>query len=904
MARLAHGLFVLAVALCAPLLAQATLADGDVIPRSGTLMYMVSDRPDALYRLFGQDAKGNWRLRAMVQGQLDHEFASGKEAEQAKRAQAVFDHIFGAYESLDKVEVGLVDVTLDGPKYLAHLCPKEGKKLDTQPELLKEFLTRTVEYRGRKYVLYRTDNKAPEQPEEKRANPDDKPAPPGNAKPKGPGMSGMSRYYVADMGTGVLVANFETTIREGIDRYLDADRSESLSGREEFKEWRAARGKHDLSVFVVGREVQNLVERLLPSKEQAGVDAEMIYNQVDSWIQFREYKYVVFDFDYEASGRAVTMAATLKTKRPTKLLERFAIEPAKFTAMRYVPSGAVVTVGLQLGDAKKTFDNLVEFARDMQKIGAELERGGLIPWGERPGPKPPDGPPEPKKATADTPPPPEEKKAPSDANNPWLPRSVGPLGALNDLADALKEQAAARTPGAEAEKDVIEKALKQLDEALAGFGTTRDEVLAVIGSQAVFFMGVDAERAKADYRGNFSDVLKTLNFGVIIALKDPKKAQEIVARAREKDPEGVFKGMIAVDHEGVTLNVSPQRMYGYAFSGDVLLVAAAPGYHGDDPSAPVTAGLKAMLAASKKPERTGFAAEGSKVLELNWGELARIEQEAVAASARRLDRYARPPLDKSVNSWLKDFTIAIRTREQKDGIEIAMRIGGLPDLGSMFDDVLQPLFEGGGADRDAYSYSNENLRAVGNAMRKQAEAGTAVDLDALIKAGDLRTGALQTPFDSRWKGTREKLGWINLEQVKRDEKGNLPYWVDKAAAEAIEANEKAGYRSFKLAEGNIAEQVSNYAAGMIVLYQEKAETLGGHLVLYADGQAGWLHGETLKAALKLNAEGKPVPAEDRWRANDAKSAPTTPEGKGDNPWLPGDKDAGTPPKSAEGKKPE
>jgi hypothetical protein len=64
------------------------------------------------------------------------------------------------------------------------------------------------------------------------------------------------------------------------------------------------------------------------------------------------------------------------------------------------------------------------------------------------------------------------------------------------------------------------------------------------------------------------------------------------------------------------------------------------------------------------------------------------------------------------------------------------------------------------------------------------------------------------------------------------------------------------------------------------------------MLLYADGQVGWLHAEALKQALALNKEGKPVPAEDSWRGGEKPAPgevkPAEPRPKGeDNPWLPG-----------------
>jgi len=897
MVRNIPGLMLVLVCLCAPLAAQdapAAPAEGDLIPRAGTLMYMVSDRPDVLYRVFGVDKKGGWRLRNLAQDSLNKEFKDRADTEEARKAQAILDYLFSSYDAMEQVEVGLIDVTLDGPKYMVHIKLKPGKKIDLKPEFLKDYISRTIDYRDMKYLMYRVDKDGPENPESPPAEPGEEK--PGEVKPgeKGPGprpkqFFGMNRYYVAEVGSSILITNFDSTMREGIDRYFEKDRTESLSGRPEFVEWRAARKRHDLSVFIIGREVQNLIERLLPSKEQAGVDAQKIYNEIDSWMQFREYRYVVFDLDYEEAVRGVTMAATLKTRRPTKLLEKFAIDSKKFTALRYVPAGAVVTIGAQLGDPKQTWTNLVDLAHDMEKIGAELESSGLMPFGRRDGPPGVD-PKEPR-----DPKDPEQPKQPKEpeGDNPWLPKYVGPLKMLGDLGDVLKAQdmgGEVESEPSEGEGETekapneLDKALKELDKALAEFGTSLDELLAVLGDQVVIFAAIDSNAAKSKYRGGLTDIIKAGSVGAVINLRDPAKFAAILARAREKDPEGAFKGMEEVSYQGVTFNISAARPYGYAITKDALLVTVSMDSQSEDSSPAVITSLKSMIDASLKGERTGFTAEGSKFLEIDWGAIARIQRDGIEASTRRLDRYTKPPLDTNLNEHMVDFTFALRTREAKDSIELAMRITGLPDFGSMMEDTREVLFEGRGNDREAYSYSEENLRGVATLLRKEADAGKALDLDALVKDAKLRAGQLQTPFDSRWTGSREKLGWVTLDQIKRDENGKLPSWVDAKVAEAIEANEKAGWCSFKLAPGDVSAHLRNYTTGMIVMYQEKAETLGGHLVLYADGQFGWLHGETLATALKLNAEGKPVPAEDTFETDGER----TKGANGSNPWLPGD----------------
>ncbi|MBX3474540.1 MAG: hypothetical protein KF754_09170 [Planctomycetes bacterium] len=879
-------LFVLLALVALPLAAQgqkAPPAEGDLIPRSGTLMYMVSDRPDVLYRLFGVDKKGGWRLRGFAQDSLNKEFAEKLETPEARRAQAILDYIFGGYEAIEQAELGLVDVTLDGPKYLLHLKLKPGRKLDLKPQFLSEYLSRTIDYRDMKYLMYRIDQDGP-------ANPEEKPVEPPEPKPgeKGPGPRqqnyfGMNRYYVAEIGGSIIVSNFDSTMREAIDRHLDRDTSESLSGRPEFIEWRRDRKKHDLSVFVVGREIQNLVERLMPSKEQAGLDAQKIYNEIDAWMQFREYRYVVFDLDYEEAVRGLTMAATLKTRRPTKLLERFAIESGKFTTLRYVPAGAVVTVGAQLGNARQTWNSMVELGRDLEKVASELESSGIMPWGRRSGRDvPPDSPPDPKKP----------EQPPED--NPWLPKSVGPMKLLDQMGEILRAQQAGETEEAQ-DPENLDGMLKQLDKALAEFGTSLEEILSVVGGQVVLFVAIDAEVAKANFATGVRDMFAAGQVGLVLHLADPDKAAAILARAAEKDPEGAFKGMNTVNYQGVKFQVSPQRPYGYAITKDALLVTVLMDDSAEDSSGATITSLKAMVDASLKGERRGFTAEGSKFLEVDWGQMSRVQNEAKAAAARRLDRFSRPAMGTDFGAHMKDFTFALRTREAKDGIEVAMRVTGLPDLGTLLEDAKEEMFEGGNSESECYSYSEENLRGLGMALRRQAEAKGSLDLAELVKTGKLRAGHLQTPFDSRWKGAREGMGWLTIDQIKRDDKGNLPGWINQKAAETVEANEKEGWVSFKFAPGDVAEALRNYSEGMIVLYQEKPETLGGHLLLYADGQMGWLHADVLAQALKLNADGKAIPAQRRRYAEsqgatggEGGTKPTEPR----NPWLPEDEGKG------------
>jgi hypothetical protein len=868
------GLTTLAFAIClAPaLLAQAEPGPGDLIPRTGTIAYMVSDHPDALYRLFGRDAKNGWKLRSWAEGMLNKEHAKDPDSEEAQRDRAIFDFVFGSYESLERVEIGLLDVTLDGPKYLVVLKTRKGETINAQPDFLKDFLAESQEYKGVKYHLYRvpTDEKPPEDgampPEDRDDDPGEEPARPEEPRNAlGDKMFGMDRYYVASTPKGLLVANFETSIREAIDRLSSGDYSESLSGREEFAEWTRSRKPHDLSVFIIGREIQAAIERVIPSEEQAGLDAEGIYNEIDKWFQFREYKYVVFDVDYEDAARGFTVAASFKTRRQTRLLEKLAIEPAEFKLLKYVPEGSILTAGMQLGDAKSTFNNLKELAFDVEKWAMEIQEGIGGPDAMPPLP-------------------------PEDSIEP---KSVRP----GEILKALQEMG--EEGGEESERESkVEEALAELDKMLAEYGTSTDEILGALGTEVIVFASGNAARAKAAGRSDLGGVMGASDIGVAISLKDVAAAKAIIARAREKDPEGAFRGFEEIPYSGKQMQVSAEHPYGYTFTDDALLVVICLGVNEEDTTQPVVAGLKSMIDASTRTitGETSFVKNGSKFIEFDFGAASRITNGLTEDLSKRLDRYAEPPLERDPTSVMTDLTVAVRLKEYKDGVELAVRVAGLPDFGQFLDGDVK-LFGGKNANRNAYNYAEDNMRTLSSALQRRASSNEALDLDAMLKGEEIRKGALQVPFDARWKGGIEKLGWTTLSQVTRDGEGKLPEWVDADAAAIIEQNEGEGFRSIVLAKGDLKAWISEYKTGFIVAYQENADTLGGHVVLYADGQIGWLSGGVLKEALELNAKGEPVPAEERWDDDKGRDwaepeRPRREEGpkeSEEDPWFPGPK---------------
>ncbi|MEE9311577.1 MAG: hypothetical protein V3V10_04115, partial [Planctomycetota bacterium] len=550
--------------------------------------------------------------------------------------------------------------------------------------------------------------------------------------------------------------------------------------------------------------------------------------------------------------------AEFRTRRPTKLMEKLAIEAAEFKLLKYVPIDAVIRGGFQLGDAKATFESLRAFANDMSESVAKIAsgRGPTTEPGERKDWEDEKG--EGKDA---------EKKAPNPPSkeDDWLPKSF-----KMPIEDVIKGQDMGESEEAIPEEELseVERALEKFDEMLSEYGTSRDGILNTLGSEVIVFMTANSDRALASGKDAMGSIFSTGTIGILIGIKDIAALKTLLANARKKDAEGVFKGFEEVGYQGFIFNVSEERPYGYCVTNDALLVCVPMGVEEENAAPAVVAGLRAMAEASTKTGGVsdGFVSNCSQFLEVDLGAIFKLGAEVEKASTEALDRNARPEFGDNPFAEVTDLMLSFRLKEYKDGAEVAIQVSGLPDFGKLLDMTI-----GGGqgddryAQQNAYDYSESNLNTVMDALNEHVNAGgTELDLDQLVKDGKLRAGALQSPFDSQWTGDMAKLQWTTLSQVRRDKDGNLDEWVDEEAAQMIEANEKAGWRSFKLNEGDLVSWIKDYKAGFIVAYQEKPDSMDGHLVLYADGMTGWLHQGVFAKALELNKKGEPVPAKDAW----------------------------------------
>jgi hypothetical protein len=324
--------------------------------------------------------------------------------------------------------------------------------------------------------------------------------------------------------------------------------------------------------------------------------------------------------------------------------------------------------------------------------------------------------------------------------------------------------------------------------------------------------------------------------------------------------------------------------WAYVLTGDAVLISfTRPGVA--DGAAHLEAGLKRMLDASKATF-TGdakFLSPSSKFINVNVGAAIEAYNTLTKGLAERLDRYAEPQMDDTA-TWFKATTVSMRTVEDSMSVEVGLRIWGLPNFIDAFGGLLGSKQ---GTPRDAWRYSQGNLREVGSALSSWVVRNEGKPtLEGLMKAEGMRAAHFQTPFDARWKGGNANLAWFSLNEMRPDKEGKLPEWVNKDAAALVESNEKEGFNSYTLAEGNLRSWIQEQKAGFIVLYESSAEAFGGHMVLYADGQVGWLSGKVLKEALALNAKGEPVPGEDRWSKSERKDGPEKPKSDPNDPWVP------------------
>lgn len=833
-------LFAMLALLATPLLAQG-FKHGDLLPRNDILTYAVSDRPQAVYRLFGKNAKGEWRIKAWPYEKLEEESKrEGGDSEKVRQARAMMDYFYGALDNTARLEMGFLDVTLGGAKYVLVLHGAAGYSYNAKPDFLKELLKEELKIREQPVQVYEIKAEADEEGEDK--------SDPKRARPAFE-IPGFDRFYVAQIQGGLVVTNFESSMHDVIERYTTKDYSESLSSREEFAKWRDARSPHDLSLFIVGREIQKAVERMLPDKKQTGGrDLDGAYTEADRWMQLREYHSITIDFDYDDARRGFAIDAKLTTRRKTRLLEQLAIAPSEFKLMKYLPGDAMLSMGAQLGDPAKTWERWVEFARDGERIAKmtmkETEEGAT----------------------------PREDMPPKE-------KSVD----LGKILQGMQEGESHPAPGS------FDENLRVLDEQLAKMGTSVKEILAALGSEIIGHVTAAPERTLAMGGRGMDDMFEYSHMGAIVAIKDAKSARDILTKIRTGgDPaKDTFK---TSTYSSFELHINADQSWGYCLTSDAVLISfTRPGVQ--DAASHIESGLKRMLDAAKSTgvEDRKFLSPSSKFVRFDIGRGLAAHMELRKALSEKLDRYAEPLMDMDLEDAFRDTTLALRTVEDPMSVEVGLRAYGMPDFIGLFDS----FFSGsrGESSRDAWRYSQDSLRELGRELGSHCISSRGdITLEGVVKDRKLRQGHLQTPFDSRWKGGYRKLGWTSLSQMRPNKEGKLPEWVDQEAVALVEANEKEGFVSYTLAQGDIRSWVNSGKEGFIVLYQTSAETLGGHLVLYADGQVGWLHASVMKDALALNAKGEPVPGIDPWASKMPSKDPPPKRpstGDPDDPWAPG-----------------
>ena len=823
--------------LASPLVAQSA-KHGDLLPRNDIIFYATSDKPDAAYRLFGKNDKGEWRLRAWPYQMIEKDAAKeGADPEKTKQQRAMADYLFSSLDSTGVVEVGFLDVTLGGGKFVLVLRAKAGASYNEKPEFLRELFKEEIKIRETNVQVYEIPKDKPEEPK------DGKEAPrPAFTVP------GFDRFYVAKIEGGLVITNFESSMQDVIERYTTKDYSESLSSREEFAKWRETRTPHDLSFFIVGKEIQKAVERMMPDdKQTGGRDIEGAYNDADRWLQLREYQSIVVDFDYDDTRKGFGIDAKVTTRRKTRLLEQLAIAPAEFKLLKYLPADSMMSIGLQIGDPAKTWEKWLEFARDGEQIANRAMKKGT-----------------PAKSPDDKP----------DTRD----KSVGPL----DMLKALQEA------GTDDDKpSEVERTVRGIDEQLAKFGTSIQEILGALGTEVIGHVTGNTARVLNSGGGDFDDMFGSAHIGIIVGIKDAKTAQTVLLKVRSGG-DASKDTFTTSTYAGQEFNVNVNQGWAYALTADAVLISfTRPG--AADNATHLESGLKRMIDASKSTANPDvkFMSPSSKFVRVDIGRIVKAFNEMKVAQSQRLDRYSMPVTENGFEKSFEESTFALRSVEDVMSVEVGMRIYGLPDFIGMFDGLMS---RSSASPRDAIRYSQDNLREIGRALGSHAlSTREAITLEGLLKLKGLRAGHFQTPFDVRWQGGYRDLGWTTLRQIEPGPDGSIPDWVDKKAVDLILANEKEAFVSYSLAPGDLRGWINESKVGFIVVYQTEATTCGGHLVLYANGESGWLHASVFKEALALNAKGEMVPGEDRWSKGpkDAGDGPKRPaKGDPNDPWLP------------------
>lgn len=597
---------------------------------------------------------------------------------------------------------------------------------------------------------------------------------------------------------------------------------ESLQELERFRSWYFNRKGSGFEMWINAHEFRRWLQRI-----DGGLPEEIMaaYDEVDKLIELRTWQQFVIGLDYDTRYGVISHDVSIETRRPLPLFEKAQLKAASFGPIgKYVPESAVGVTGVQLGDVNGMIGRL---RADLDRV---LEKFIEMDGGRE--------------------------------------RSAEAVPAVPD------DDGRFRTPqGMEEEKQgPFSQMLAELDSQLAEVGLSRTELLGAMTGGAL--AGV-VKPANADEGYRFGQDTPML---FVLGLKDRevmiKALENVMASAKEQGSDR----LVAIDTEnGRLFYETAHCTSALLVTEDALLIAQLNSWPEDENDKTCINLIDSMVNAAKTDKQmqgvVGDLLKGTSTFFFGADLYSIIKgaEDIDRSESARLDRYSRPNFAKPAASFLDPgmaLTGVVTITERRIDFNVKLHKTWVPkliDMAIASSKRHDPRMEYAQQQLGTLYAHMQNSYVMGNQPLPSTFA-------AMLAEGTIHKTMLQSPFDPQFENSAS-LQWFPGAGAMEPEMDDIP------DARIVRAAAEKGFVSYTLVD---KPDLKAHGKWLIAAYETDANTAGGRLVLYSNGNVGWLHASVWEQALKLAAAGKEIPSRYSWE-----SEPSEAE---DMPPFPGDDD--------------
>ncbi len=709
-------------------------------------------------------------------------------------------------EPASRLDLALIDVSTSGPRVYLDITLKPGQSVDLKPSWLQEELgikPEDGEINGIPLVRYTIDRDLPE-------------------------------LYAFSHQNHLYICFFESVVQDlcrGLSRGLEE--GESLAEQSRFREWYATRSNADIELWVNAYELRRWVERVLPS------DSSESYEQADGAIDLRNWKQFVLSINHRSENFDIELK--LESRKDIPLLKELALPQGNFARFdTLLPAETILVAAGNIGEPAPLWQRVQDDLDSLSQL--------LLPIFEGPGRNY-------DKYDED------EKwdEIEPEAPEKWEDEKQAGPGDEKWEDEKWEDEKWEEEEWQENEREApsLEEMVEFANEVLEPLGLDFESSLELFEGSGVFGMTSKLSDSEPQEESRMAEKFP-LPFFALLPIHKVEKITEALEQLLE---EGGEEFNLKKEDTYHYYTFEAEGFYGIVYPHQDLLLLAL--------STSPEESLELFQIIERKRNAAGISASPFSPLlqessQMTFGiKLGQLLQDYKTLDQQKLKKFsayidphdcAKTPFSLPKESASSTSTLGFSLDTTPKSLRFKLSTTGL----SIVEGINSWLaLESGPADRLYYASSQlENLYEKINYEFRYEEDRFPASFDELLEAEVIRLAYLQSPFDARFV------------------QGAIPYWFtgdglddewyqeEEGIAEVL-ASEAKGFRSYAMVPANIWEQASELSYDendrVIVIYEEKANTFGGHMVLYASGRFGWLHKSNWEQAKALIAQGKPLP---------------------------------------------